>query len=33
MRKPEDKSSGVFDPKWPNLFNVVLNLLILERLL
>jgi hypothetical protein len=24
MRKPEDKSSGVFDHKWPSPFNVVI---------
>jgi len=24
MRRPEDKSSGVFDFKWPNLFNAVI---------
>ena len=30
MRKPEDKSSGVFDPKWPNLFNAVIESLELK---
>ena len=24
MRRPEDKSSGVLDFKWPNLFNAVI---------
>jgi len=24
MRGPEDKSSGDFNPKWPNLFNAVI---------
>jgi hypothetical protein len=24
MRRREDKSSGNFDPKWPDIFNVVI---------
>jgi hypothetical protein len=32
MRKPEDKSSGVFDHKWPSLFNVVIVSLDLRKL-
>ena len=32
MRKPEDKSSGVFDPKWPNLFNAVIESLELKEI-
>jgi hypothetical protein len=24
MRRREDKSSGNFDPKWPGIFNVVI---------
>jgi hypothetical protein len=24
IRRPEDKSSGIFDPKWPGIFNVVI---------
>jgi endonuclease/exonuclease/phosphatase family metal-dependent hydrolase len=31
MRAPEDKSSGEFDPKWPNLFNVVIESLDLKE--
>jgi hypothetical protein len=33
MRSPEDKSSGDFDPKWPNLFNVVIESLDLKEIM
>jgi hypothetical protein len=32
MRKPEDKSSGDFDTKWPSLFNVVIESLDLREI-
>jgi len=32
MRRPEDKSSGVFDAKWPNLFNAVIESLDLKEI-
>jgi exonuclease III len=32
MRAPEDKSSGEFDPKWPNLFNAVIESLDLKEI-
>jgi len=32
MRRPEDKSSGVFDFKWPNLFNDVIESLDLKEI-
>jgi hypothetical protein len=32
MRKPEDKSSGDFDNKWPSLFNVVIESLDLREI-
>jgi mannosylglycoprotein endo-beta-mannosidase len=32
MRNPEDKSSGDFDPKWPNLFNAVIESLDLKEI-
>jgi hypothetical protein len=32
MRKPEDKSSGVFDHKWPSLFNAVIESLDLREI-
>ena len=32
MRRPEDKSSGVFDFKWPNLFNAVIESLDLKEI-
>ena len=32
MRRPEDKSSGVFDFKWPNLFNAVMESLDLKEI-
>jgi len=32
MRSPEDKSSGAFDPRWPNLFNVVIESLDLKEI-
>jgi hypothetical protein len=32
MRRPEDKSSGNFDPKWPSLFNVVFESLDLREI-
>jgi hypothetical protein len=32
MRRPEDKSSGVFDHKWPSLFNAVIESLDLREL-
>ena len=33
MRRPEDKSSGVFDFKWPNLFNTVIESLDLKEII
>jgi len=32
MRGPKDKSSGNFDPKWPNLFNAVIESLDLKEI-
>jgi hypothetical protein len=32
MRRPEDKSSKVFDPKWPNLSNAVIESLDLREI-
>ena len=32
MRRPEDKSSGVFDFKWPKLFNDVIESLDLKEI-
>ena len=32
MRRPEDKSSGVFDFKWSNLFNAVIESLDLKEI-
>ena len=32
MRRPEDKSSGMFDFKWPNLFNAVIESLDLKEI-
>jgi hypothetical protein len=33
MRRPEDKSSGVFDLKWPNLFNAFIESLDLKEII
>jgi hypothetical protein len=32
MRSPDDKSSGAFDPRWPNLFNAVIESLDLKEI-
>jgi endonuclease/exonuclease/phosphatase family metal-dependent hydrolase len=32
MRRPKDKSSGNFDPKWPGIFNVVIESLDLREI-
>lgn len=32
MRSPEDKSTGVFDYKWPNIFNAVIESLELKEI-
>ena len=32
MRYPEDKSSGDFDPKWPNFFNAIIESLYLKEI-
>jgi hypothetical protein len=32
MRRPEDKSSGNFDPKWPGIFNAVIESLYLREI-
>jgi len=32
MRTPQDKSSGDFDPKWPNIFNVFIKSLDLKEI-
>jgi hypothetical protein len=32
MRKPEDKSCGDFDTKWPSLFNAVIESLYLREI-
>jgi hypothetical protein len=32
MRRPEDKSSGNFDPKWPSIFNAVIESLDLREI-